>query len=251
VRRAAATAKAAKPAKRAKPAKSKITKGAPRLRRPAAASNRAKILVPAGLGIASTSDAVRALSDSDAKELALACRAAASAKKAEDVLMLDIREKAVFADYFVIATGRSVIQARAIADAVVEAGEDTWGAPLRTEGYNDGTWILVDYGAVTHTCSSCKRGNLQSERLWGKSDGTRRSTKPDDEDEAQDRSSKSPRGAPDFRLFRCRRRDHHGDAACQPAVSLKLDRRLQSKRLQGGEVAPVTCASPPDIKMPM
>jgi len=153
----------------AKPAKSKVTKGTTRLRRPAAASNRAKILTPTGLGIASTSDAVRALSDADAKELALACRAAASAKKAEDVLMLDIREKAGFADYFVLATGRSVIQARAIADAVVEAGEDTWGAPLRTEGYKDGTWILVDYGAViVHVFIPQAREFYNLERLWGK-----------------------------------------------------------------------------------
>jgi len=156
----------------AKPAKSKVkkvVKGATGLRRPAAASNRAKILTSAGLGIASTSDAVRALSDADAKDLALACRAAASAKKAEDVLMLDIREKAGFADYFVLATGRSVIQARAIADAVVEAGEDTWGAPLRTEGYNDGTWILVDYGAViVHVFIPQAREFYNLERLWGK-----------------------------------------------------------------------------------
>lgn len=160
-----------KPVRRAtKPAKAaKSGKAAPRIHRPPAASNRARVLAPSGLGIASTSDAVSVLSDADAKELALACRDAASAKKAEDVLMLDIREKAGFADFFVLATGRSVIQARAIADAVVEASEDRWGAPLRTEGYNDGTWILVDYGAViVHVFIPQAREFYNLERLWGK-----------------------------------------------------------------------------------
>ena len=161
VRRAAAA--------KAKTAKPKAAAAVPPLRRPKAASNRAKVLAPERLGIASTSEAVRALSDADAKDLALSCRAAASAKKAEDVLMLDIRERAGFADYFVLATGRSVIQARAIADAVVEAGEDRWGAPLRTEGYNDGTWILVDYGAViVHVFIPQAREFYNLERLWGK-----------------------------------------------------------------------------------
>lgn len=83
--------------------------------------------------------------------------------------MLDIREKAGFADYFVLSTGRSVIQARAIADAVVEASEDRWGAPLRTEGYNDGSWILVDYGPViVHVFTPQAREFYNLERLWGK-----------------------------------------------------------------------------------
>jgi ribosome-associated protein len=159
---------------KAKPAKAvRRAKPAPRLRKPAADSNRARALAPVGLGIASTKDAVRKLSDADAKALALSCRDAASAKKAEDVMMLDIKEKAGFADYFILATGRSVIQARSIADAVVEASEDTWGAPLRTEGYNEGTWILVDYGAViVHVFVPQAREFYNLERLWGKSPAT-------------------------------------------------------------------------------
>ena len=112
---------------------------------------------------------MRSLSDAEAKDLALSCRDAAAAKKADDVLMLDIREKAGFADYFILATGRSVIQARSIADAVVEAAEQVWGAPARTEGYNDGSWILVDYGAViVHVFTPQAREFYNLERLWGK-----------------------------------------------------------------------------------
>jgi ribosome-associated protein len=156
--------KTARPSKPAKP----VRKTA-RLRRPAAKTKRAAVLAQSGLGIASTSEVVATLSDAQARDLALSCRDAAQDKKAENVLMLDIRDRAGFADYFILATGRSVIQARAVADAVAEAGEGTWGAPLRTEGYNDGTWILVDYGAViVHVFTPQAREFYNLERLWGK-----------------------------------------------------------------------------------
>ena len=145
------------------------------VKRPPANSGRSLVLDGAQAresdraGIASTKEHVAKLDDEQAKSLALTCRDAASAKKAEEVLMLDIRDKAAFADFFILATGRSAIQARAIADAVVEAGEDEWGSPLRTEGYNDATWILVDYGAViVHVFTPQAREFYNLERLWGK-----------------------------------------------------------------------------------
>ena len=162
-----------KPAKRARGA----AKPAVRRGRPAKAGHpvtraalaRRDIYAPARDGIASTRDSVKTLSDAEARLLASRCREAALERKAENVLMLDIRDRAVFADYFVLATGRSVIQARAIADAVVEANEMDSGAPLRTEGYNDGTWILVDYGAViVHVFTPQAREFYSLERLWGK-----------------------------------------------------------------------------------
>jgi ribosome-associated protein len=101
--------------------------------------------------------------------LARQCRDAALGKKAEDVVMLDIRKLANFADFFVLATGRSLIQARAVADAVVEACEDSFGSPIRTEGYSEGGWILVDYGPViVHVFLPQTREFYNLERLWGK-----------------------------------------------------------------------------------
>src|ERR1700680_573354 len=105
-------------------------------------------LAPARDGIASMREPVRSLSEAQVMKRADTCRKAAVEKKAENTLVIDIRKKATFADFFVLATGRSVIQARAVADAVVEANEDHFGAPVRIEGYKDGGWILVDYGAV-------------------------------------------------------------------------------------------------------
>ncbi|HXW77138.1 MAG TPA: ribosome silencing factor [Candidatus Eremiobacteraceae bacterium] len=130
---------------------------------------RARALAPRRDGIASTSTPIRALSESQARDLAHACRDAALEKKAENVLLLDIRDRAAFADYFVVATGRSVIQARSIADAVVEANEKRSGAPLRTEGYSEGSWILVDYGPViVHVFTPQAREFYDLERLWSK-----------------------------------------------------------------------------------
>ncbi|MBC5806907.1 MAG: ribosome silencing factor [Candidatus Eremiobacter antarcticus] len=102
-------------------------------------------------------------------DLAQRCRLAAIEKKAENVVLLDIRGRANFADYFVIASGRSVIQVRAVADAVVEASEMRYGAPIRTEGYNDGSWVLVDYGSViVHVFTPAAREFYDLERLWAK-----------------------------------------------------------------------------------
>lgn len=156
-----------KPVRRRTPAaKGRITS---RTKRSEGKTVRPAVLARDGLGIASTRDTVSSLSDIQARDLALCCRDAAVEKKAEDVRMLDIRDRAGFADYFILATGRSVIQARAVADSVVEAGEGKWGAPLRTEGYNDGSWILVDYGPViVHVFTPQAREFYDLERLWGK-----------------------------------------------------------------------------------
>lgn len=147
--------------------KARRTQGA-RMRAPTTPARRA-VLATNGMGIASTRDVVTTLTDEQARRLALECRDAAEAKKAEGVLMLDIRDRAGFADFFILATGRSVMQVRSIADAVAEAGETRWGAPLRTEGYNDGTWVLVDYGPViVHVFTPQAREFYNLERLWGK-----------------------------------------------------------------------------------
>jgi len=120
-------------------------------------------------GIASLREPVKRLDDEQALDLARRCRAAADSKKAENVVMLDIRRRANFADYFIIATGRSVLQARAIADGIVDATENEYGSPVRTEGYNEGGWILIDYGAViVNVFTPQAREFYDLERLWGK-----------------------------------------------------------------------------------
>jgi ribosome-associated protein len=156
----------------ARPKRTAGSKRAPRpAKKPAAriTLRQRESLAPARDGIASTREPVGSLSEAQVKKLAESCRAAALEKKAENTVVLDIRKKATFADFFVVATGRSVIQARAVADAVVEASEAQFGAPVRIEGYKDGAWILVDYGAViVHVFTPQAREFYNLERLWGK-----------------------------------------------------------------------------------
>lgn len=138
-----------------------------RRREPPTGSMQAGLAAPNG--IATMREPASSLTDAQAKALAIACRAAAMEKKAENVVLLDIRGRASFADFFVIATGRSVLQARSVADAVVNASQDEVGAPLRTEGYADGSWILIDYGAViVHVFTPQAREFYNLERLWAK-----------------------------------------------------------------------------------
>jgi len=67
---------------------------------------------------------------------------------------------------------------RAIADSVVEASEMKYGAPVRTEGYNDGNWILVDYGSViVHVFTPAAREFYNLERLWAKPTSSRKRKK--------------------------------------------------------------------------
>ncbi|HKW45744.1 MAG TPA: ribosome silencing factor [Candidatus Eremiobacteraceae bacterium] len=132
-------------------------------------------LAPVRDGIASLREPVGSLSEAKVRQLAESCRKAAIGKKADATVLLDIRKKATFADYFVLATGRSVIQARAVADAVVEESESEFGSPIRIEGYKDGAWILVDYGAViVHVFTPQAREFYNLERLWGKPAATRK-----------------------------------------------------------------------------
>ena len=94
-------------------------------------------------------------------------REAALDKKAEDFTALDVSGRTILADTFAIVTGRSKIQTRAIADSVIEATEKEGYRTARVEGYNDGTWILIDLGAViVHVFTPEQRTFYNLERLW-------------------------------------------------------------------------------------
>jgi ribosome-associated protein len=95
-------------------------------------------------------------------------RAAAEDKKAEDFAVLDLTGRTIVADAFVVVTGRSVIQTRSIADAIVDAAEAA-GVRARLEGHADGGWILIDLGnVVVHVFTPEQRQFYNLERLWGR-----------------------------------------------------------------------------------
>src|SRR5256886_14282888 len=78
---------------------------------------------------------------------------AAAEKKARGIVRLDIRQKSSIADYFVICEGDTDRQVRATTHSHVEAGQAKGAWPLRTTGYNRGSWGGLDYaGAALHLC---------------------------------------------------------------------------------------------------
>lgn len=94
-------------------------------------------------------------------------RAAALDKKAEEIAEIDVSGKTIIADTFFIITGRSKIQTRSIADAVVESVKAAGYTVSRVEGYSDGNWILIDLGnVVVHVFTPEQRAFYSLERLW-------------------------------------------------------------------------------------
>jgi ribosome-associated protein len=88
-------------------------------------------------------------------------------KKAEDVVILDLRGLSDVCDFFVLATGQADVQVKAIA-AAIEAGLLKLGEkPVGTEGTSEGRWILLDYfDVVIHVMRHEAREYYQLERLW-------------------------------------------------------------------------------------
>jgi ribosome-associated protein len=93
---------------------------------------------------------------------------AASDKKAEDILVLNVSEVTTIADLFVICSGRGERQVQAIADAIVEKAKAAGRQPYGIEGYNAGRWVLIDLGdVVVHAFVPEERDLYRLERLWG------------------------------------------------------------------------------------
>ncbi|MCL5266329.1 MAG: ribosome silencing factor [Chloroflexi bacterium] len=92
----------------------------------------------------------------------------ASDKKASDIVLLDLRHVTVMADYFVICTGTTDRQIKAITDDLQEKLKaDDRLIPLHVEGTADSGWILLDYGAViVHVFSPTEREYYKLERIW-------------------------------------------------------------------------------------
>lgn len=90
-------------------------------------------------------------------------------KKAHDITVMDMRQVSGVADYFVICTGDSDLQIKAVADAIRERiREQCDERPWHTEGTNHRQWVLLDYvDVVAHIFTQDKRQFYDLERLWG------------------------------------------------------------------------------------
>lgn len=88
-------------------------------------------------------------------------------KKAEDVKVLHIGELTSIGDYFIVATGTSTTQVKALSDEVDRVLSLEGLEPKRIEGQNGSTWILMDYyDVIVHIFQTETREFYQLEKLW-------------------------------------------------------------------------------------
>jgi ribosome-associated protein len=103
------------------------------------------------------------------EQLAEAIVERAADRKALDIVQLDLRGIIGYTDYFVICTGRSDRQTKAIHDAIHLGLKDELGVlPRRVEGLTEARWILMDYlDVVVHVFTPETREYYRLEQLWG------------------------------------------------------------------------------------
>ena len=100
-------------------------------------------------------------------EVGTAVRAALD-KKASDVVILDLRGTPAFTDFFVLCSGQSTRQVKAIVDAVEETLRAEKIRPAHVEGYDRAEWVLMDYFTfIVHVFTPQTRAFYSLERLWG------------------------------------------------------------------------------------
>jgi ribosome-associated protein len=102
------------------------------------------------------------------EEMAAAIADLAADRKAQDIVQLDLRGMIGYADYFVICSGRTDRQTRAIHDAIHEGLKARGVLPRRVEGVSEARWILMDYlDVVVHVFTPDTREYYRLEQLWG------------------------------------------------------------------------------------
>jgi ribosome-associated protein len=105
--------------------------------------------------------------ENGSRERALLCVNASLEKKAKDLIILNVREFSAFADYFILCSGTSDRQVRAVAAAIRENLKKEGILPLGVEGEDAGKWILLDYDdVIIHVFLESARTFYDLERLW-------------------------------------------------------------------------------------
>ena len=105
----------------------------------------------------------------DSKRLALLCRELADNRKAEDIIILDVRELSSVTDFFVIASGTSEPHLRAIVDEIEEKLREEHGLrPRAVDGTFQAAWVVLDYfDVIVHVMRQEMRERYDLETLWG------------------------------------------------------------------------------------
>ncbi len=112
--------------------------------------------------------AIDALAEITSEQLANIIARGADEKKAEDIVLLSVADECYLTDYFVIVTGFSKAQMRAIADSIEsKVKEELQRHPLRVEGKAEASWILQDYGdVIVHIFLPREREFYNLEAFW-------------------------------------------------------------------------------------
>jgi ribosome-associated protein len=104
-----------------------------------------------------------------AEKLAWTIAHAADSRKGENIVLLEVVEVSYLADYFVLASGNSRTQVKAISEAIQDSVQQEFNyAPVRIEGEKERNWILLDYGdVITHILLPEEREFYDLEAFWG------------------------------------------------------------------------------------
>ena len=105
----------------------------------------------------------------DSKKLARLCREFADNKKADSIVILDVRDLSSVTDYFVIASGTSEPHLRAIVDEITDRLRDDHGVrPHATDGNIRASWQVMDFfDVIVHVMRKDVREHYNLEGLWG------------------------------------------------------------------------------------
>jgi ribosome-associated protein len=105
----------------------------------------------------------------DSRKLALLCRTLAENRKAEDVVIMDVRELSSVTDYFVLASGTSEPHLRAIVDEITEKLRDEYDLrPRAVDGTFQAAWVVLDFfDVIIHVMRQDLRERYDLETLWG------------------------------------------------------------------------------------
>ncbi|MGM0900151.1 ribosome silencing factor [Mesobacillus maritimus] len=102
------------------------------------------------------------------RELLQTAVKAADDKRAEDILVLNMKGISLVADFFMICHGNSDKQVQAIAREIKDKAEEAGYDIKRMEGFDEARWILIDLGdIIAHVFHRDERGYYNLERLWG------------------------------------------------------------------------------------
>ena len=105
----------------------------------------------------------------DSKKLAQLCRDFADNRKAENIVILDVRDLSSVTDYFVIASGTSEPHLRAVVHEITDRLRDDHGLrALRADGSTQGAWVVLDFfDVIVHVMRADVRERYDLEGLWG------------------------------------------------------------------------------------